>query len=83
MRLQDDILRSLYALWRLLRLDPDAPKYFNLSYQGFWRSFGVSAVLILAIEAMQHGLLRYSPGADELLRPTEERTWGHIMALYE
>jgi hypothetical protein len=69
MGLQEEILRSIYALWRLIRLDPDAPQYFNLSTQGFWRSFGVSAILILAIEAMQQGVLRNSPGADELLRP--------------
>jgi hypothetical protein len=41
-----EISSSLYGAWRLICLDEDAVRYFNLSVEGFWRSF-FAAVLSL------------------------------------
>lgn len=39
MALRDEIVSSIYGAWRIARFDPDAMRYFNLSFEGFWRSF--------------------------------------------
>lgn len=36
----DEALRSIVGAARLARLDPAARNYFDLSVEGFWRSFG-------------------------------------------
>ena len=36
---QREILAALYGVWRLMRLDPSGMTWFNLSIEGFWRSF--------------------------------------------
>ncbi len=41
-----EIVSSLYGAWRLLRLDPAAMTYFNVTIGGFFRSF-LAAVLSL------------------------------------
>lgn len=41
-----EIIRSIYGAWRIARMDPEALKYFNVSIEGFWRSF--FAILIVA-----------------------------------
>lgn len=43
---QADILRALYAAWRLALRDPGAMAQFDLSIAGFWRSF--FAVVLVA-----------------------------------
>ena len=40
-----EIVASLYGAWRLMRLDAAGMTYFNLSSDGFWRSF-FAAVMI-------------------------------------
>ncbi len=41
-----EITRSLHGAWRIARMDPDALKHFDLTIDGFWRSF--AAVLVVA-----------------------------------
>ena len=38
--------RSIHGAWRIARLDPDALAYFNVTADGFWRSF--SALVLVA-----------------------------------
>jgi hypothetical protein len=45
MPLSQEIYQSIYGAWRIARFDPDAMRYFNLSLQGFWRSF-IAALLL-------------------------------------
>lgn len=60
-----EISSSLYGAWRLIRLDDKAAKYFNLTIEGFWRSFFaavislpyfVVAILWLPREAIEAGM---------------------------
>lgn len=60
-----EISSSLYGAWRLICLDEDAAKYFNLTIEGFWRSFFAAvvslpyfavAILWLPQEAIDAGL---------------------------
>lgn len=41
-----EIARSLQGAWRLARFDPDGMNYFDLSIEGFWRSFGAAVVVL-------------------------------------
>lgn len=45
---QQEIVRSLTGAWLLAKRDPSALSYFNLSIDGFWRSFA-AMVLVLPI----------------------------------
>ena len=36
---QREILAALYGVWRLMRLDQSGMNWFNLTIEGFWRSF--------------------------------------------
>ena len=40
-----EIGRSLYGAWRLLLLDPTGVQWFELSIEGFWRSFFAAALI--------------------------------------
>jgi hypothetical protein len=42
---QEEVYRSLYGAYRLARLDPRGMTLFNLTFEGFWRSF-FAAVLV-------------------------------------
>jgi hypothetical protein len=42
---RDEILRSLTGAWHLFLDRPDALRYFDISIDGFWRSFG--AILLV------------------------------------
>jgi hypothetical protein len=42
---QQEVYRSLYGAWRLAWLDRSGMGYFNLSVDGFWRSF-FAAILV-------------------------------------
>lgn len=54
-----DVAQALYAAWRLMRLDARGFAWFDLSAEGFWRSFFAAAlvapayVVIVAIEFSQ------------------------------
>jgi len=41
-----EVTRSIHGAWRIARMDPDALNYFDLSIDGFWRSF--VALLVVA-----------------------------------
>ena len=45
MSLVEEAVRSVTGAWRIARLDPQAMSYFNLTIDGFWRSFVAPAVL--------------------------------------
>lgn len=55
MPLNEEVVRSLFAAWRIARFDPNAMSYFNLSLDGFWRSF-VAALLVLPFYLLLSGL---------------------------
>ena len=39
MPLNQEVARSIFAAWRIARFDAGAMNYFNLTLEGFWRSF--------------------------------------------
>ena len=45
MPLAQEIYQSLYGAWRIACMDAGAMRYFNLTIDGFWRSF-IAAVLL-------------------------------------
>jgi hypothetical protein len=52
---REEIVRSIFGAWRLAHLDTTGMQYFNLSFEGFFRSFFV-AVLIAPFYAIQVAL---------------------------
>jgi hypothetical protein len=64
---QDEISRSLFALWRIIKFDPAGPSYFNLTVDGFWRSFAAPIVLIPILSILLVPVLAMVP--DETERP--------------
>jgi hypothetical protein len=42
---QEEVLRSIYGAWRLAWLDRSGMGDFNLSVEGFWRSFFAAALV--------------------------------------
>lgn len=42
---RQEVIAALYGAWRLARLDPSGMVHFNLTVEGFWRSF-FAAVLV-------------------------------------
>ena len=40
-----EVLRSLYGAWRLARADVSGMRHFNLSVEGFWRSFFAAIIV--------------------------------------
>ncbi|MCG8356594.1 MAG: hypothetical protein MI920_13570, partial [Kiloniellales bacterium] len=48
MGLGQEITSSIYGAWRLALRDADGMRWFNLSVEGFWRSF-IAALLILPV----------------------------------
>ena len=45
---RDEIARSLTGAWHLFLDRPDAMRYFDLSIEGFWRSFRAIVLLLPA-----------------------------------
>jgi len=41
-----EISRSIYGTWRLAHADTGGMNYFDLSFGGFWRSFGAAVVAL-------------------------------------
>jgi len=41
-----EVTRSIHGAWRIARLDPDALAYFNVTADGFWRSFSALALVV-------------------------------------
>lgn len=46
MPLSQEVVRSLFAAWRIARFDANAMSYFNLSLEGFWRSFAAALIVL-------------------------------------
>lgn len=42
---RSEIEGSLYGAWRLVLRDPDSLSYFNITADGFWRSFFAAAIV--------------------------------------
>jgi hypothetical protein len=43
---REEIVRSLTGAWDLFRDRPDAMRYFDVSVEGFWRSFGAIVLIV-------------------------------------
>ena len=52
---REEVLGALYGAYRLARLEPAGMTYFNLTFDGFWRSF-FAAVLVAPAYAILIGL---------------------------
>ena len=64
---QQEIIRSLTGAWLLAKRDTSALNYFNLSIEGFWRSFS-AMVLVLPILILSASIsldLKLASGAQE------------------
>ena len=44
--LVSDVTNALFGIWLILKNRPGADKFFDISVEGFWRSF-VAAILVL------------------------------------
>jgi hypothetical protein len=65
---REEVLRSLYGAWRLARADVTGMQHFNLSVEGFWRSFFAAIIVApgYALLVVQRTLDReegYDPGS--------------------
>lgn len=59
MTFSNEALKALYGAYRLARLDPRGLSYFNLSEQGFWRSFkaaGIVFPMYFLLMAIRYGV---------------------------
>tara|TARA_R110002167_G_scaffold152038_2_gene345863 strand:+ start:97 stop:705 length:609 start_codon:yes stop_codon:yes gene_type:complete len=73
MPIQEEIVRSIFAAWRIARFDAGAMRFFNLSLEGFWRSF-IAAGLILPFYLVLVGL-EFSHVAEQIesqLQPSQK-----------
>jgi hypothetical protein len=64
---RDEVARSLTGAWRVLLDKPDAAQFFDLSFDGFWRSFRAFVLMIPAYglaAATEYLGLTGSPSAD-------------------
>jgi hypothetical protein len=52
---REEVLGALYGAYRLARLEPAGMTYFNLTFDGFWRSF-FAAILVAPAYAILIGL---------------------------
>ena len=65
---QAEVLRSLYGAWRLARMDISGMQHFNLSVEGFWRSFFAAIIVapgyaLLVVQRMLDREDGYDPGS--------------------
>ncbi|MDP6564246.1 MAG: hypothetical protein QF578_05420 [Alphaproteobacteria bacterium] len=44
--MRQEMFRSVYGAWRIACFDPAAMSHFNLSIDGFWRSFAAMGVVV-------------------------------------
>ncbi len=58
-----EIVYSVYGAWRLARLDRGGMRHFDISLEGYWRSF--FAALIVAPAHIALVLIEGGPGAEE------------------
>jgi len=74
MPLREEVWQSVYGAWRIARMDPDAMRYFNLSIDGFWRSF-TAVPLVAPVLLVVAALTRTLPGDV----PTDEPLTGFLL----
>lgn len=70
-----EVTRSIHGAWRIARLDPDALAYFNVTADGFWRSF---SALILVIPVYIGFLMlshSHQPGLEPPTGPVISVEW--------
>ena len=60
---RQEIWSSIYGAWRILRFDPNALQHFNLTIEGFWRSF--FAFVLVAPIVLVATLLSYEQLPEE------------------
>ena len=73
--------RSIHGAWRIALLDRDALLYFNLTINGFWRSFvalGIVLPLYLAFLIAGHGK---SPGPGLASGPVPALEWYVVLKM--
>ena len=73
--------RSIHGAWRIALLDRDALLYFNLTINGFWRSFlavGIVLPLYLAFLVVSHGK---SPGPGLASGPVPALEWYVVLKM--
>ena len=70
-----EITRSIHGAWRIARFDPDALAYFNVTLDGFWRSFMALAVVApfyIVFLILSHG---HHPGLELPTGPVVSMQW--------
>lgn len=71
--------RGIAGAWRLARLDPNGFRYFDLSQEGFWKSFQAAAVaaplfvLLILLRSEEH------PLSDDPLRAIFIEAIGYVV----
>ena len=61
-----EVFESLYGAWRLAFLDQSGMKHFNLSFEGFWRSFFAAVLIAPAFAILVAQKLAARPGPLDL-----------------
>ncbi len=64
-----EIRSSIHGAWRIALTDPNALRYFNLSADGFWRSF-IAVPIAFAVTLPKYLLRDEVPAADALAEPS-------------
>lgn len=67
-----EIVAGAVGSWKILRGDPQAMRWFDVSADGFWRSFGAFVVVapaMLVIVAAEHRLALYMTGREAAALP--------------
>jgi hypothetical protein len=70
-----EFIRSIHGTWRIARLDPNALAYFNLTIDGFWRSFAalvLVAPFYIGFLALSYG---HHPGLELPTSPAVSMEW--------
>jgi hypothetical protein len=61
-----EVFESLYGAWRLAFLDQSGMRHFNLSFEGFWRSFFAAVLVAPAFAVLVGQKLAGRPGPIDL-----------------
>jgi len=78
MPFSEELRSSIFGAWRIAHLDADAMRHFNLSIDGFWRSFAaapLTAPAFLLIAA----LTRAAPGDEAMAEPLGGYLLGRLL----